>query len=57
MVDPGPLDPAARLAELEREVAELRARIVALERLVGASSLHRADEATVRQKVTYDWQA
>lgn len=47
----------ARIRELERQVQDLRARVVALERLVGASGPHRGDETTVREKVTYDWQA
>ncbi len=45
-----------RLSRLEREVRELRARVVALERLVGTSAEHAADRATVREKVAYDWQ-
>ncbi len=45
-----------RIARLERELRELRARVVALERLVGASGEHDADRTTVRQKVAYDWQ-
>lgn len=54
----GPTDTAlaAKIAELERELRELRARVAALERLVGAGSLHPSDQATVRQKVAYDWQ-
>jgi hypothetical protein len=46
-----------RIQELEQQLQELRLRIVALERLVGASGPHRGDETTVREKVTYDWQA
>jgi hypothetical protein len=57
MAAPGTGDLSARIADLERQIAELRTRIVALERLVGTASLHRADEETVRGKVTYDWQA
>ncbi len=48
---------AARIAQLEKEIRELRARVVALERLVGAGGLHDYDQATVRQKVAFDWQA
>lgn len=46
----------ARIADLERDLRELRLRVIALERLTGAGSEHAADEATVRRKVTYDWQ-
>jgi hypothetical protein len=46
-----------RLANLERELKDLRLRIAGLERLMGAGSEHPADEATVRKKVAYDWQA
>jgi hypothetical protein len=45
-----------RIARLEQEVRELRARVVALERLVGTGGLHESDQATVRRKVEYDWQ-
>ena len=49
-------DPEARIARLEADIKDLRARIVALERLVGAGGLHDYDQATVRRKVEYDWQ-
>ena len=49
-------DTDARIARLEQQVQELRARVVALERLVGAGGLHESDQATVRRKVEYDWQ-
>jgi hypothetical protein len=49
-------DLAARLAEIERELRELRIRVVALERLVGAGEEHPTDQTTVRRKVSYDWQ-
>ena len=52
-----PDDLAARLAEVERELRELRLRVVALERMLGAGALHPTDSATVQKKVTYDWQA
>lgn len=48
---------AARLAQLEQELKELRARVIALERLTGAGEMHPYDQATVRQKVAYDWQS
>lgn len=47
----------ARLDQLLREVAELRRRVVALERLVGTTSDHPTDRTTVQGKVTYDWQS
>jgi len=50
-------DLAARLSRVERDLKELHARVVALERLVGAGELHPADSSTVQKKVTYDWQA
>ena len=49
-------DLASRLARLERELRELRARVVALERLQGAGELHPTDSSTVQKKVVYDWQ-
>lgn len=52
--DPALLD---RLARLERELRELRARVAALERAVGTSGEHPSDRSTVREKVAYDWQA
>lgn len=45
-----------RLDRLERELGELRARLVALERLMGSSAEHPADRSVVREKVAYDWQ-
>lgn len=57
MATPVEADLATRLAALEKEIRELRLRVVALERLVGAGGLHDYDQATVRQKVSFDWQA
>lgn len=56
MAASGTPDVAARVAELERELRELRARVIALERLTGAGEEHPADQTTVRRKVSYDWQ-
>jgi len=50
-------DLAARLAQVELELKELRLRVIALERMLGAGELHPADSSTVQKKVTYDWQA
>ena len=46
-----------RVAELERELRDVRLRLAALERLMGAGAEHPADNTTVRKKVVYDWQA
>jgi hypothetical protein len=56
MAASGTPDLAARLAGLERELRELRIRLIALERLVGAGEEHPTDQTTVRRKVSYDWQ-
>jgi hypothetical protein len=45
-----------RLEQLERDLRELRLRVAALERLVGASGEHSADRQVVREKARYDWQ-
>jgi hypothetical protein len=46
-----------RIAELERQVARLKARIIALERLVGNTvPEHEADREAVQKKAVYDWQ-
>jgi len=52
-----PADLASRLAKAEHELKELRQRVVALERMLGAGELHPSDSSTVQKKVTYDWQA
>ena len=45
-----------RIADLERELRQLRARVASLERLVGNAGEHSADKAVVREKAVYDWQ-
>jgi len=57
MASSGPPDLAARLAQAEHDLRELRLRVIALERLVGAGELHPADSSTVQKKVSYDWQS
>jgi hypothetical protein len=57
MASPGTPDLAARLAQAERELKELRLRVIALERMLGAGELHPADSSTVQKKVSYDWQS
>lgn len=56
MATSGTSDLAARLAGIERELRELKLRVIALERLVGAGEEHPSDQTTVRRKVSYDWQ-
>lgn len=62
-VDPGPMDPSSKEAleaqvdRLLREVAELRRRVVALERMVGTTSEHPVDRTVTQGKVSYDWQS
>jgi len=51
-----PPDAAQRLAALERAVADLRARVMELERRVQASAEHPVDVTATRQKAVYDWQ-
>jgi len=49
-------DMEARLAQAEHELRELKIRVTALERMLGAGELHPTDSSTVQRKVTYDWQ-
>ncbi len=53
--DPGELD--RRIAELQRQVQALRARVEWLEQSLTPRLDHPVDRATVREKVAYDWQA
>jgi Tfp pilus assembly protein PilO len=48
---------AARLADLEKQLKDLRARIAFLERQLDPRSEHPSDRSAVREKVAYDWQA
>ena len=57
MAESRPADLEARIAALERDLKEMKARLLALERLMGAGGEHPTDETTVRKKVVYDWQA
>jgi hypothetical protein len=52
-----PPDLASRLADLERDLRDLRARVAALEKLLAPRMENRVDSDVVRQKVSYDWQA
>ncbi len=48
----------ARLAALEQQVQQLRARLVAVEQaLANPPGEHPMDQSVVRKKVTYDWQS
>lgn len=57
MPPPESSDLSARLSQVERELKDLRARLASLERLMGSGEEHPTDQTTVRQKVSYDWQA
>jgi uncharacterized protein YlxW (UPF0749 family) len=46
----------AELEALRAEVRQLKARVGALERLVGNAGEHPTDKAVVREKAVYDWQ-
>jgi hypothetical protein len=46
-----------RMARLERLVLELSARIELLERFTHPKVENPNDQAAIRQKVTFDWQA
>lgn len=56
MAAPETPDLVARLSQVEHELKELRSRVIALERMLGAGELHPADSSTVQKKVSYDWQ-
>ena len=48
---------ADRLAQLEKDLKDLRARLAILERQLDPRSEHPSDRVAVREKVAYDWQA
>jgi hypothetical protein len=54
---PPPADLASRLADLERDLRDLKARVATLERLLAPRLENRVDRDVVREKVSYDWQA
>jgi len=45
-----------QVEELQRDLRLLKARLAALERLVGNAGEHSSDKTTVREKAVYDWQ-
>jgi hypothetical protein len=51
-----PPDVMDRIAELERVVRDLRARISQLELRVQALPEHPVDRTATREKAVYDWQ-
>ncbi|MCI4339865.1 MAG: hypothetical protein L3K06_00190 [Thermoplasmata archaeon] len=56
MVVPTAPEMEARLTALEREVRDLRARILELEQRIASLPEHPVDRAAVRDKTVYDWQ-
>jgi Tfp pilus assembly protein PilO len=55
--DDTPAEMAAKLAQLEKDLRELRLRLAALEKQLDPRSEHPSDRTAVREKVAYDWQA
>jgi hypothetical protein len=49
-------DMNSRIDALERELRSLRLRVAELERQLGVRRDRPDDQATIVQKVTYDWQ-
>jgi len=52
-----PAQMAAKLAQLEKELRELRLRLAVLEKKLAPRAENPADQSAVREKVSYDWQA
>ena len=48
---------AERLAQLEKDLKDLRTRLAQLEKQLDPRSEHPSDRQAVREKVAYDWQA
>ncbi len=48
---------ADRLAQLEKDLKDLRARLAVLEKQLDPRAEHPSDRTAVREKVAYDWQA
>jgi hypothetical protein len=58
MATPSPASVEARMAALEQQMQQLRARLAAVEQLLAnPPGEHPVDQSVVRKKVTYDWQA
>jgi hypothetical protein len=56
MAEPQDAELLKQVEELQRDLRVLKARLAALERLVGNAGEHSADKAVVREKAVYDWQ-
>lgn len=56
MAEPADAELLKQLEDLQRDIRLLKARLAALERLVGNAGEHSADKAVVREKAVYDWQ-
>jgi hypothetical protein len=52
-----PAEMAAKLAQLEKDLRDLRLRLATLEQKLDPRSEHPSDKTAVREKVTFDWQA
>ena len=46
-----------RFDRIEKQLAEVRRRLVALERFIASKPDHPLDRAAVREKVVFDWQS
>ncbi|MCI4330428.1 MAG: hypothetical protein L3K19_01085 [Thermoplasmata archaeon] len=57
MATPSAVDVEHRLAELDRQIRELRGRIAQIERRLAPRSQNPLDREATREKVTYDWQS
>lgn len=57
MAPDDPAQMAAKLAQLERELRELRLRLAVLEKKLAPRAENPSDQSAVREKVSYDWQA
>jgi hypothetical protein len=52
-----PASPEQRIADLEKLVRDLRARLALIERRLQPRSEHPLDRETLQEKVSYDWQS
>lgn len=57
MAPDGAAEMAAKLAQLEKDLRELRLRLAQLEAKLDPRAEHPSDKTAVREKVAYDWQA
>ncbi len=54
---PAAPDLTARVAELERQLRDLRIRVALLEKGTAPRKENPDDRSTIREKVTFDWQS